>query len=392
MTPLSEAEIRDIRREFPALDRYTYFATNGLGILPQRAVAALNTYADRLSRSGVIAALVGNAPLLEEVRGRVARLLGCDPDEVAFCRNTSEGVLWVAQGLRVRDGDEVLVAQGEYGANVLPWMAQEGRGLRTRLLRQHRRRITSEIVAAAWTPQTRLLAVSFVQYDSGFRADLRALADAVHERGGLLFCDAIQGLGALRLDVRESGIDFLAAGVHKWLLGPQGLGLFYCRRERLPELAAVHMAVGSLAHDADPEDPQAPYEREPVAEARRFEEATRNYLGLTALNESLQLIESVGIERIEARIGELSDYLVREVEKRGCRVESPRAPGEWSGIVLFAPPPDAPPAADLVAAMHGEQIAINAREGCIHMGIHFYNTVEEIDRVLRLIDGRRTED
>src|SRR5262249_50582223 len=139
-------------------------------------------------------------------------------------------------------------------------------------------------------------------------------------------------------------------------------------------------------HDMDPDDPNAPYERAPVAAARRFEEGTRNYLGIAALNASLQLIDTIGIERIEARIGELTDYLVQQVERRGCRVESPRRPGEWSGIVLITPPPGGPTATDLVAAMHGQRITINAREGCIHMGVHFYNTREEIDRVLRVID------
>jgi selenocysteine lyase/cysteine desulfurase len=385
MQPLSDADVEALRREFPALERYAYFTTNGLGVLPARAAAAIRTYADDLSRNAIVATLFQNAPLVSETRARVARLLGCDAAEVAFCRNTSEGVLWVALCLRWRPGDEVLVPQGEYPATVLPWMAQEPAGVVTRLLPQRARRITPAMVAGAWTPRTRLLAVSFVQYNSGFRVDLRGLAEAVHARGGLLYCDAIQGLGALRLDVRDSGIDFLSAGTHKWLLGLQGLGVFYCRHARLDELEATHVATGSLLDDRDPEDPEAPYDRRVVGEVRRFEESTRNYLGMVALNQSLQLIEEIGIERIEARVRELTDYLVREVARRGCHVESPRGDGEWSGIVLFRPPAGGPPASELVAAMHAERITINAREGCVHMGVHFYNTRAEIDRVLALL-------
>lgn len=387
MNALTEAEVREIRREFPALDRYAYFTTNGLGVLPQRAVQALHDRIDGLSRNAIVSTIFQNAPVVDETRRRVARLLGCEATEVAFCRNTSEGVLWTARNLRIRAGDEILVAQGEYPANVLPWMAQETRGLVTRLLRQHQRRITPALVAEAWSDRTHLLAVSFVQYNSGFRADLAGLARVVHERGGLLFCDAIQGLGALRLDVRETGVDVLAAGTHKWLLGVQGLGIFYCRRALLGQLEATHVATGSLVQDRDPEDPEAPYERAVIDEARRYEEGTRNYLGIAALNESLRLIEEVGLDRIAARIQELTDYLVHEVEKRGCRVESPRSSGEWSGIVLFAPPPVGPTASELVSTMHSQRITINAREGCIHMGVHFYNTREEIDRVLRVLDS-----
>ncbi len=388
MTPLTNAEVREIRREFPALERYTYFGTNGLGLLPLRTVTALQGRLEGYARNGVIAAIMGNVPLVDETRRRVARLLGCEAGEVAFCRNTSEGVLWVANSLRLQPGDEVLTVQGEYPATVLPWMARESRGVTTRLLAQRQRRVTPAMVAEAWTPRTRLFAVSFVQFNSGFRADLRGLAEVVHERGGLLLCDAIQGLGAVRLDVREAGVDFLTAGTQKWLLGLQGLGIFYCRNALLDELEPLHVGTGSLIVDADPEDPEAPYDRRMVGEVRRFEEGTRNYIAIGALNESLRLIEEVGIERIEARVGELTNYLVGEVERRGCRVESPRGADEWSGIVLFAPP-EGRNARNLVTTMHGQRMVINAHEGCIHMGVHFYNTVEEIDRVLRVIDESR---
>jgi selenocysteine lyase/cysteine desulfurase len=388
VNPLTDREVVELRREFPALARLAYFTTNGMGILPRRSADALGERIRALSESGIASAIFENPPLLARARGAAARLLGCDPEELAFCRNTSEGVLWAASSFPFQPGDEVLVPQGEYPANVLPWMAQESRGVATRLLSQTERRITPQMVAAAWSPQTRVLAVSFVQYDSGFRADLRGLAQVVHERGGLLFCDAIQGLGALRLDVREAGVDLLAAGTQKWLLGLQGLGLFYCSRDAFQRLAPTHVASGSLIDDRDPPDPQAPYDRNWVAETRRFEEGTRNYLGMAALCESLALIEELGIERIEGRIQELTEYLVSEVEKRGYRVESPRGPGEWSGIVLFAPPQPGPDARDLVASMHRRGIAINAREGCIHVGVHFYNTRGEIDRVLAALDGR----
>lgn len=386
-TALTDDEVRGIRQQFPALERFTYFTTNGLGVLPQRSVEVLRERVDELSRNAIVAAIFQNGPVVEEARSRTAQLLGCDADEVAFCRNTSEGVLWAASTLPIAPGDEVLLVQGEYPANVLPWMAQEVRGLVPRFIRQRDRRVTPEAVAAAWTSRTRILAVSFVQYNSGFRANLPALAEVVHTRGGVLFCDAIQGLGALRLDVRASGVDLLAAGTHKWLLGLQGLGIFFCRHELLPRLQRTHVGTGSLMVDRDPPDPEAPYDRDFLEAARRYEEGTRNYLAIAAVNESLKLIHEIGIDRIEARVQGLTDYLVEEVERRGCVVHSPRAAGEWSGIVLFAPPKDGPSATELVSAMHGDRITINAREGCIHMGVHFYNTREEIDRVVSKVES-----
>ena len=388
MPELTDEAVAKIREQFPALGSYTYFTTNGLGVLSSRTLEALRDQLEDLSRNAIVSVLFRNEPLVSDTRTRVARFLNCQPEEIAFCRNTSEGVLWTASSLRFHPGDEVLLVQGEYPANILPWMAQECRGVVTRLLRPRDRRVTPELVAEAWSRRTRVLAISFVQYNSGFRADLGALAEIVHSRGGVLFCDAIQGLGAVRLDVQAAGIDFLSAGTHKWLLGLQGLGLFFCRRDQLPELEAIHVAASSLIREMDPEDPDAPYDREFVDEVRRFEEGTRNYLGIAALRQSLQLIEDLGIENIEARVRALTEYVVREVERRGCRVASPRGEGEWSGILLFAPPAGGPKANDIVAAMHGERITINAREGCIHMGVHFYNTHADIDRMLSVLDGQ----
>lgn len=387
---LDDAEVRELRREFPALEDLTYFASNGLGVMPRCAVHAVAERAEALSRSGVLAEIFEHENLLHEARSRVAGLLGCTTDEVAFCRNTSEGALWVADSLRLQAGDEILAVQGEYPANILPWMAQERRGITTRLLRQRQRRITPPMVAEAWGPRTRLLAISFVQFNSGYRADLAGLAEVVHGRGGWLFCDAIQGLGALRLDVRATGVDFLSAGTHKWLLAAQGLGIFYAGTAALAALDESHIGPGGLVNDGDPEDPDAPYDRTTVAGARRFEEGSRNYLGIAALNASLQLLETLGYDRIEARVCRLTDAAIAAFTARGFRFESPAAEGERSGILLFAPPPGGPSAVDLVNVMHQERIAINAREGCIHMGVHFYNLPEDLERVLAVIDAQES--
>jgi selenocysteine lyase/cysteine desulfurase len=149
--------------------------------------------------------------------------------------------------------------------------------------------------------------------------------------------DAIQGLGALPLNVRDCGIDFLAAGTHKWLWGLQGLGVYYVRRELLPELRPVHIALGSMVHGDDPEYPNEEYVVDVKKDASRFEEGSHNYIGLVALNAALDLIFEIGVENIAARIKEITDFMLAGAVERGGEVVSPRGQ-EWSGTLGGRPP------------------------------------------------------
>jgi selenocysteine lyase/cysteine desulfurase len=155
MIRLGNDEVAELRKELPALERMTYFTSNGLGVLPLRSAQALAARLRDLSESAIAGTIFGNQPLLVETRSRAARLLGCDPDEVAFSRNTSEGLLWAAEALRWRPGDEVLVARGEYPANLLPWMAQASRGVATRLLAQCEQRTAPRMRSRPTTSPSR---------------------------------------------------------------------------------------------------------------------------------------------------------------------------------------------------------------------------------------------
>ena len=375
-------QVRDL---FPAAKNTTYFANNGLAPMPTPVTQAIRDALEGLQGAGVAATLLAGPQVVKDARAKTARLLGCDVDEVAFCRNTSEGIVWTADSIRWQPGDEVLLYQGEYPTVAYPFMMKESEGVKAVVKPMEERRVTPEMVERDLSRRTRLLAISFVQFDSGFRADLRRISAVCRANGTLLLVDAIQGLGALPLNVRDCGIDFLAAGTHKWLWGLQGLGIYYVRRELLPELRPVHIALGSMVHGDDPEYPNQEYIVDVKKDASRSEEGTHNYIGLVALNAALGLIFEIGVDAIAARIKELTDFMLAGAVERGGEVVSPRGQGEWSGIVLWRPP-SRRPAKEIVPAMHREFIVINEREDCVHAGINAYNNEEDITRVLRFLD------
>ena len=377
--------IDQVRDLFPAAKNLTYFANNGLAPMPTPVSEAIRNALDGLQGAGVAATLLAGPGVLKDVRAKTAQLLGCDPDEIAFARNTGEGIVWTADSIRWQPGDEVLAYQGEYPTVVYPFMMKESEGVKTVIRPMEDRRVTPQMVERDLSRRTRLLAISFVQFDSGFRADLKSISAICRANKTLLLVDAIQGLGALPLNVRDCGIDFLAAGTHKWLWGLAGLGVYYVRRELLSELRPVHIALGSMTHGDDPEYPNEEYVLDVKKDASRFEEGSHNYVGLVALNAALDLIAEIGVEAIAARIKELTDFMLAGAVERGGEVVSPRGPGEWSGIVMWRPPANRP-ATEIVPAMHREFIVINEREGCVHAGLNAYNNEEDITRVLRFLD------
>ncbi|RJP65016.1 MAG: aminotransferase class V-fold PLP-dependent enzyme [Candidatus Abyssobacteria bacterium SURF_17] len=373
------ADFEEIRKLFPVTEKFTYFLANGKSPLPKPVADAAHEMIDTMMNSGIVATRLAG-PMVNETREKVARLIGCDAGEVAFSRNTAEGILWLAQSIPWQEGDEVLMTQHEYPTLVYPFMAQQHYGVRTILVEQDDRRITPEVIRAGITDRTRLVAVSWPQFDTGQRCDLKSISTICHERNILLLVDPIQCLGSIRLNVRDMNIDCLCAGTYKGLLGLTGLGIFYCRRSLLETLRPVHVGWASLEKQLDEEYSTNSYEFEPAREARRYEEGAKNHVGIAALNAALDFIEEIGVENIEARVKELTDYLCEKAEAKGCKIVSPRQGDEWSGIVLMRLPKQDP--YKLAEELREKLILVHAMRNCLITGVNFYNNFEDIDRLL----------
>jgi selenocysteine lyase/cysteine desulfurase len=367
------------RAFFPAVEGAIPLDHAGRAPLSTRAADALVRYAHEATRAPSLAPDAFEAPR-ERVRARAARLLGARPDELAFVRNTTEGLGLVARGLPWRPGDRVLTSALEYSSNVTVWLGLRDRGVETVLLPDREGRLDLDDLAFALDdPSVRLVSLSSVAFASGDPLDVPRAGRLCAERGVLFCLDAIQSLGLLPLDVRAAGVDFLAAGGQKWLCAGEGAGLFYCARERLARLTPPVLGWRNVRDVGD----APPYPTAPHASALRFEAGAPNTPGILALGAAIDLALELGVERIAARVGALTRHLADGLRAAGAEIVAPRAPGRDSGIVAFRVPGEAP---ERTAARLGRAGAIvRVRRDAVRLSPHYYLRESEMDAVVAAV-------
>lgn len=366
-----------LRSECPVTTHWAYFDHAAVAPLTERARQTLVAWAGDLAENGVVhdSARVHR---IEEVRRLAGQLLHADPLDIAFIKNTSEGIGIVAEGLRWQVGDNVVTAEEEYPANLYPWMNLAERGVELRRVPSREGRLLLDDLRAAIDGRTRLVSLSFVEYASGFRNDLYAIGQLCREKDVLFFVDAIQGLGVLPLDVQNTPIDFLAADGHKWLLGPEGAGLFWIRREMIDRLHPVGIGWNSVIDSRNFNH----VELRLKPHAGRWESGSLNVGGILALGASMELLLATGIEAIAERVLQLTDYLCERAQHAGVEVYSSRRPSEASGIVSLRLPGDV---RAFVRRCRDAGIIVNQRAGRLRVSPHAYNTAAELDRLIALL-------
>jgi cysteine desulfurase / selenocysteine lyase len=311
----------------------------------------------------------------EGLRRSAARLIGATRDEIAIVKNTSEGIATVALGLDWQPGATMVAFEDEFPANQYPWRRLEGRGVRIRWLRftDPLERIEEAAKGA------RLLAISFVQYLSGWRADLEAIGAICRRHGCFFFVDAIQGLGTFPLDVRRAGIHGLAADGHKWLLGPEGCGVLFVDRDWLEAIEPVEFGWTNAASYPD-------YASRDMAlrpDAGRYECGTLNTIGCFGLRAAVDFLLETGVETVETLVLEVADRLAQGARAKGYEVLLRDHAAHRSGIVTIRKP-----GTDSAAVCHRlreHRIVAAPRQGWVRLSPHFYITPEEIDRTVELL-------
>ena len=375
--------MENLAQHFPILQSLNFLNHAGVAPICGPAAQQLRHYAKQAESQAYFGS--GWYAGVQRVKQLAAKLVHAPSErEIAFVANTSTGLSMVAGGLDWVAGDNVVITGVEYPANRYPWQHLHRLGVELIVVPQEPDgRIPEEEVAEAVNDRTRVVSVSHVQYSSGFRLDLRPISKMVHRAGGYLCVDAIQSVGALPVDVQEMGIDFLSADGHKWLLGPEGCGIFYCREDLIEMLQPPIVGWMCMVEANRYGD----YRYEFETDARRFEPGSYNIAGILALGASIELLLDYGIENVWARIEALTQRLCEGLAGIGCRVISPRDPNERSGIVTFDPPDSAGSPGEIISKLATEKIVIVEREGHLRASPHFYNTVEQMDRLVEAIEA-----
>lgn len=367
--------------EFPVAGRHVYLNHAAISPWPERARQALAAYASGITEDGSL-----HYPEWQardgELRERLRVLLNAgSADHVALVPNTSAGLSLVAAGLDWRDGDNVVITDSEFPSNRMVWEALAERGVTVR--------------EAACTPaasadceaallglvddRTRVVSVSSVQFGTGLALDLARIGRELAGTPAAFCVDAIQSLGAFPLDVQAIGADFVAADGHKWMLGPEGLGVFYCAPQWLERLRLHQWGW----HMAEPYGDFDARDWRPAATARRFEPGTPNTPAVHVLEASLAVLQEAGIERVAERIGARMDHLIRGLEGLAdTRFISPTEPAHRAGILTaaFGDRTDA-----VYQALRANNVQVLPRAGGIRFAPHFYNDFRGLDRVLEVI-------
>ena len=364
-----------IRRLFPATEKYTYLNSAAVSPMPTTAVDAVRSQLDDV-------ALNGSAHYLEWVatknraRAFVAGMLNVAPETVAFMRNTSDGFAAVASGIEWNRGDNIVSFVNEFPANFYQWRHVRDRfGVELRLAPEREGRIDLDELIATIDSNTRLVAISAVQYASGYSADLERLARAAHAVDALFAVDIIQALGARGFDLPALGVDIASGASHKWMCAPEGCGILYVSEEARNRVDPTFVGWISVETPWDFDDREQPFKPNTLA----WESGTGCSSLFYGLEESAKLLTETGLDRIHEYLGELTDHLCELIDGNKYEIVSSRAPAEKSSIVCIRHR-NGLTSNEIASQLEAAQIVVSPRGDRVRISPHFYNTRDEIER------------
>jgi cysteine desulfurase/selenocysteine lyase len=359
-----------LREQFPVTRKWAFLDHAGVSAASAPSANKMAECARDLNENG--ATRIGFwSDQAEQVRRSIAKFINADPAGIALVPNTTTAIGLVAEGFPWQSGDNVVLHTDEYPANVYPWMNLADRGVEIRWVKPRDNRIELNDIRDAVNLRTRIVAISWVGFGSGFCSDLAALSDLCDSRDVYLLVDVIQGLGALPLDVQAMGIDFAGGGCHKWLLSFQGAGFFYIRPSLLDLIHPV--LVGAFSVDpVDFDHIDFKFRKD----ATRWQGGTLNLAGIAAWGASIDLLAGIGHAAIAQRIQYLTNYLCERVNRSGLALFSDRLHG--SGIVSFTTGDRDPLALKIRCKEAG--VIVNCRAGRLRVSPHCYNSEEDLAR------------
>lgn len=373
---------QSMRQQMPAASTVAYFDHAAVSPISGPAQEAIGQWATQAAEQGGLVWAQWDRRV-EQVREQAATLIGAESREVAFVANTTTGINLVAEGLSWEAGDNVVTLANEFPSNLYPWMNLDSRGVETRRVPVDDVAVDLNRIMEACDERTRLISASWVSYLSGWRLNVAELVQAAHDRGILVFLDAIQGLGVFPLNVAQTEVDFMAADGHKWMLGPEGAGLLYIRHDRLDQLRPLGVGWHSVTHAHD----FSRIELDWRDGAARYEGGSQNMAGVIGLGASLDMLASYGLgcndSPLATRVVEIADLASERLASLGANIVSCREGAHRSGIVSFDLP-----GRDLAAARRrcaARAVILSCRGGLLRISPHAYVNEEDIERLIEAL-------
>ena len=373
---ICKMDISSVKEEFPIKCDRVYFNNASIGPLSNPVISAVDAFMADVRDYGRKHYPQWCERADHIIKSRIAGMIGAEKSEIAFIKNTTEGILIVANGIDWQPGDNVIIADIEYPSNVYCWMNLKKRGVQIRWIKTRSGRFAADDIKALMDRHTRLVSLSAVQFLNGFRLDLEKVSELCHAKNVMLNLDAIQLMGALHLDVSRYPIDFLSAGGHKWLMAPIGTGIFYCRRSSLSKLHPANVGY----HSVDKSEDDINYDLTFKPHAGRFEEAIINFPGIWGLDAAVDMITRLGTLRIEQHIFKLTRLAYEGLNSRNYQVISSFEDKERSGILCFKHPDL--PVQKIWQRLEDADIHLAIRGDALRMSPSFYNDEDEVNTML----------
>jgi selenocysteine lyase/cysteine desulfurase len=368
------------RREFPFTRNVTFLNHASFGPIPLRALNKTLEYYDALGLKKVMDMDKVTFKMMDKIRVLLAKMIKAKPSEIGLVPNTSYGLNIVANGINWKKGDKILLLDIEFPANVYPWLNLRERGVSIKFIKNKNNFFDIEALLKAIDSRCKLLSLSQVQFFNGFRNDLETIGKICEEKGVFFVVDGIQGVGCLDLDIGKCKIDFLACGGQKWLLSSLGTGFFYLSERSKIKIRPAFFGWLGVDWKLNFTD-LLKFNLPPFPASRKFEIGTYPFSNLWTMYSSLELLSEIGTKKIEKKVLNLLDLLINYLQDSPYQMKSSLDPKHRSGIFSFS----TKDCSKLHRLLSRKKILSSFRENSIRVSPHFYNSAEEIERLIQVL-------
>ena len=368
--------IQEIREQFPITRKKAFMNHAAQSPLPKPVVDIIRKYMDEYSRLGTT-----SIQCKDWGKSQFGKLIGARTEEIALITNTSEGMNLTANVLSYPRGSKIVTTDLEYPSVVFPWL-RNSLGVKVHYVKNVSGKVSLDDMEKAVDDKTVAVAISHVEYANGFRHNLRVLSEIAHEHGAYLIVDAIQSVGTMPIDVKRDDVDFLASSCYKWLLSPSGAAYLYVKDELIEQLEPPSTGWASVNQEMfETADFYDIWNMKLSKTASRFEVGSPAEISHIGAQAAMKLLWDCGLENIKKRITKLTDHLIASVQNLGLELQTPEEKQCRSGIVNFK----ISEPKKVVEKLKRKGVVVSARAKGIRVSPHFYNTEEEIDKLVEEI-------